>query len=286
MPDSRRQLARLLAEIGRCATRRGRRASGRFVFEGTRLVERALRAGTTPEAALVSHSYLAAADCDARIAGVLQALEARGSRVLVALDDRLLELTEGRDCGAIVALAALPAPRPLAERLPVGLERAATVLVAVEVEEPGNVGALVRTALAGKADALVAVGISDPYHPKAVRTSMGAIFKVPVVELAGRSEAFAALGSAGLALVGATGAGGASLPRAALPQRLALLLGSEACGLDTAWLERLDGRVSIPMSAEADSYSVNAAAAVLLYEIERRRRSAASSCAPRDAGLA
>jgi tRNA G18 (ribose-2'-O)-methylase SpoU len=99
---------------------------------------------------------------------------------------------------------------------------------------------------------------------------MGSLFRLPLAFFEDAAEVESELRAAGVRTVGATTQGGRSLPRADLSQRrLALFVGSEAFGLPPALLERLDDRVTIPMGSSIDSYSVNAAAAILLYAIGR-----------------
>ena len=97
------------------------------------------------------------------------------------------------------------------------------------------------------------------------------IFKLPIALGADAATAVDDLRRAGVRVVGAVSSGGAPLPQADLGASLAIVLGSEAFGLGDDVLARLDGRVTIPMASDVDSFSVNAAAATLLYEVARRR---------------
>jgi TrmH family RNA methyltransferase len=256
---------RALAEVRAAATAAGRARLSALSLEGTRLFERALRAGARLERAVVSASYRAAPG--EREQRLLDELERAGCEVCVAPDEALREVTEGRGLGDVVGLAPLPTP-PSVEALFGARARPWTLLAAVEVEEPGNVGALARTALASGSLALAAVGRSDPFHPKAVRTSMGAVLRLPVLRFASTSELLDACRAHGVATVAAVSSGGAPLPELCLGGEAAvLLLGSEAFGLDDATRAAATHRVSIPMPGEVDSLSVNAAAAVLLYAL-------------------
>jgi TrmH family RNA methyltransferase len=151
-------------------------------------------------------------------------------------------------------------------------DRPTLLLVAVNVEEPGNVGALVRTALASGADGFIGVGCTDPFHPKAVRTSMGSVFRLPMARHPETTALIQACHGAGLQTVGAKTTTGVPLPRAAFSDRgTALFVGSEAFGLEPEVCSKLDLEVTIPMGSEVDSFAVNAAAAIALYEIRRQR---------------
>jgi len=234
------------------------------VLEGTRLHERALRAGVVLEGVLVGRSLADRPDERHRI--LLD--EMRRSRVplLVAPDAVVVELTGNRGSGALLGLAALPGDEAWA-----AARRESLLLVAVDVDDPGNVGALVRTAHASGADLFVAVGLTDPFHPRAVRTSMGSLFKIPVVRAPTYERAAVKMIDLGLTRCAAVSRGGECLDQARLEGGLALHIGSEAFGLDDALVAGLDRRLTIPMPSSVSSYSVNAAAAILLWEAARQR---------------
>jgi TrmH family RNA methyltransferase len=248
----------------RALTPGGREAAGRFLIEGTRLHERALRAGVHVDQALVAASVLR--DPAARERELLLALERSGTRLHAANRSLLSEFTSGRALGGFLGLVGLPAPRRLSQTL----DARGLILVGIDVEDPGNIGALLRTALASGAAGFVAVGISDPWHPKAVRTSMGSVFKLPILRYDDVAAWLGDLAGVEATVVAAVSRDGAPAAQAGLDRRpLVLHVGSEAFGLPAAVLSRPVERVSIPMSAALDSFSVNAAAAILLYEATR-----------------
>jgi TrmH family RNA methyltransferase len=187
----------------------------------------------------------------------------------------LLELAEGRSSGLLTALFDLP-PLLSAAELLARRPAPAVYLVAVDVEEPGNVGALIRTALASDAAGLICVGATDPFHPKAVRTSLGSLFKLPLARAGSTaSELFSELRAAQVHSLAAVARDGQALHEGVWPSgSVAIVVGSESRGLSERWREDADGRVSIDFCRAADSFGVNAAAAVCLYEVQRRLRSA------------
>lgn len=271
-----RSLSSLIAMIRRVPSARGRRRAGLFSIEGTRLVERALRAGAPLEAVLVAERL--ARSADPRHGDLLAALPAADCSVTVAPDSVLAELTEGRDLGPILGLVRLPPPRSLADTLSAATpmtDGEATpgrhadlplLLAAVDIVDPGNVGALTRTAHAAGAAALLAVGVSDPYHPRATRISRGSIFKLPVVEYDSAGSFLRDLATCNITLVGTTAGGGIALSQMEWPDSVtAILMGNEAEGLPTEVQAALDFNLTIPMAEGVDSYSVNAAAAIILY---------------------
>jgi len=259
----------LLADLERVSTGAGRTSVGCFSIEGTRLHERALGAGIVPRAVLVGASEHARPS--ARVLALLERLRAANCRIEIAPDAELLALTEGRRIGALVGLLPLPEPASLGAVLAAGPRAGHVVLVAADVEDPGNVGALVRTALASGARAYVAVGTGDPFHPRAVRTSMGSVFRLPLIRLRDAEallEQARALHLRTVAAVSRDGLAPGEIPR---DRTVGLCVGSESRGLDPALAGRLDARVTIPMTSAVDSYSVNAAAAILLWELGPQR---------------
>lgn len=267
-------LPRLFEDVRRVATSKGRAHVGAFVLEGRRMLERALRAGRGPRAVLVGERE---AERDPELAALIERISAEGHPLYRVPDALLLELAAGRSSGLLTALFELP---PLLSVTELIARRAAPAvyLVAVDVEEPGNVGALIRTALASDAAGLVCVGATDPFHPKAVRTSLGSLFKLPLARArATASELFAELRGAQVHSLAAVARDGQPLHAGVWPSgSVAVVVGSESQGLSERWREDADGRISIDFCRAADSFGVNAAAAVCLYEVQRRLRSVPS----------
>ncbi|MCA9516469.1 MAG: RNA methyltransferase [Myxococcales bacterium] len=258
------------AQLARAGTARGRAHLGCCAIEGYRLFERALAAGHAPTSVIVSQRLVDAPT--ERAMAILRTLAERDVDAFIAPDEALDVLTEGRTFGDIVGLVPLPPPLDLEAACAGARATGVALLVACEVLEPGNVGALVRTALAGGAAGFVALGGADPFHPKAVRTSMGAVFRLPIgrVPLAEAATLYATCARHGVGLVGlATGDRPPLWEAPALCPRAAVLMGSEAFGLSDGQLAACDAVVTIPMPDHVDSYSVNAAAAVALFEWQR-----------------
>jgi RNA methyltransferase, TrmH family len=140
------------------------------------------------------------------------------------------------------------------------------VLLLDAVQDPGNLGTLVRTAEALGVAAVVALpGTVDPWNAKAVRSAAGSLFRVPVLPATWK-EARARLAGSGYRLLAAE-VGGA--PVAAVHGRVGLVVGNEGAGLSAAVRAGVDGRVGIPLQGRAESLNVAAAAAILLYELMR-----------------
>lgn len=260
-------VAALLAQLRRLRTRHGREQSGLYAIEGLRLHERALRAGIVPQAVMMAASLTT--NPAPRIRAVQDALHGRCPITFIP-DTLAAELAEERELGAMWGILPLPPSADLRTQgtaVPHPL-----LLIATDVTDPGNVGALLRTAHAAGATAFVAVGVSDPFHPRAVRISRGSLFKLPITRYATLPPLLADLRHLGVTLVGTAVTGGQSLYHTTFPLAgTAIFMGSEANGLPPAVTTILDRHITIPMSPGVDSFSVNAAAAIILYEINRQQ---------------
>ena len=230
-------------EVVRLRRGKERRASGLFIAEGVREVERAREAGLAIRETFVAPDLL---QWDGEHTDV-------SARVLAKMAYR--PEPEG-------VLAIVEAPQ---RTLP---GNATLILVAVGIEKPGNLGAMVRTADAAGADALlVADARSDPWNPNAIRASTGAVFTLPIVE-ATRDDVAALPQRRIAAVIGAPTA----YTQADLTQPTALIVGAEDAGLSDEWKAIADEHVAIPIKGStADSLNASNAAAVLLYETLRQR---------------
>lgn len=252
--------------VRRTYTARGRLASGYYSIEGIRLHERALHAGIHPVLVLVRE--LEQARPLKRMEQLLATLQAADVPIIAVPPEVMDDLTNGRSQSDMLGLVSLP-PQPPLETL--SQPPHPFILVTVDVVDPGNLGALLRTGHAAGITAFVTIGGSDPYHPKAVRTSMGSIFKTPIFSQTNPEVLFTQLQTAGIQTIGAVARQGTPLPQAQFATTgTAVFMGSEYFGLPDVISRQLDSHVTIPMAEGIDSLSINAAAAVILYEIKRR----------------
>lgn len=146
------------------------------------------------------------------------------------------------------------------------------LIVLERIEKPGNLGAIVRTADAAGADAVIASdSIIDIYNPHAVRSSLGALFTTQVV----RGEAkkiISWLKSKNIKIICALPPADSAYTAVNFRESCAIVLGSEDKGLGATWKDSADYRVHIPMLGKSDSLNVATAAGILLYEALRQRK--------------
>ena len=229
-------------EVVRLRGSRERRASGLFIAEGRREVERALGSGLKAQAIYVAPELIEWTGGEEVSAKVLAKMAYRAE-------------PEGVVGVFVAPTHAVPASPSL-------------VLVCVGIEKPGNLGAMARSAVAAGADALiVADGVVDPFNPNAIRASTGAVFTLPIV--AGALEDVQGLGiELVAAVVGAT----QRAWEADLASPAALVIGAEDEGLDARWRQACATHISLPVIGEGvDSLNAANAAAVLLFEAVRQR---------------
>ena len=251
-----------LRRLARSAS--ARRDDGVFIVEGATLGAEAHAAGLPIREVFIETSR---ADEEARQLG--DRLAAAGAT--------LIEV----EAGTLAKVGASVTPQPLlaiVERPQVAAEgdaladAASFVLVAVSVADPGNAGTLLRCAEAAGAGAVIFSGeAADPYGPKAVRASAGSIFRLPPALSEDPAATLDELRSQGLRTVGAAAGRGLPFDRADLFPPLALVVGNESHGLPASLAGSIDEWVHVPLAGQAESLNVGAAAAVLCFEVQRRR---------------
>jgi TrmH family RNA methyltransferase len=145
------------------------------------------------------------------------------------------------------------------------------LLVCEAVEKPGNLGAMLRTADAAGAHALISVdSVTDWANPNVIRASKGAVFAVPVADTS-RDELYAWLKKHHITIVASTPDADTSFTTPDLTGGVALFVGSEKYGLSDFWLDHADVKVRIPMVGKVNSLNVATSGALLLYEAFRQR---------------
>jgi TrmH family RNA methyltransferase len=234
------------------------------LLEGPKLVAEALRSGLTVEVAAVRDSPLRGEEARA----VVNDLRRRGVPVRRFADALLGSVTELHTSQGLVALGVRPAPWD-EERLFAGTP---LVVVVDAVQNPGNLGGLLRTAeAAGATGAYLTTGSADPYGWKALRGSMGSAFRLPHVAVPDLGDVFDRLERRGVAVLAADADGELRYDEADLRGPVALVVGTEGEGLPPEALGRALRRVRIPLARPVESLNVGVAAGLVLFEAARQR---------------
>jgi TrmH family RNA methyltransferase len=252
--------------------RRDRERSGLTLVDGGREARRAVEAGIEVEVAFVCPELLTSPDAGAAV----EALRRRGDGdAIVEVSERAFEKLAYGDRSDGVVLVVRPATRGLAD---LDLGPAPLIVVTEDVEKPGNLGAILRSADGAGADAVLAVGGTDVFNPNVIRASVGTVFSVPIAA-APAADTMAWLRQRGIRIVAARTDAQRLYADADLTGPLAIALGSERVGLSAEWHRADVEGVRLPMAGVADSLNVSVAAAVLLYEAWRQRRPVANAAA-------
>jgi RNA methyltransferase, TrmH family len=233
-----------------------------MLLDGAHLLAEALDAGLAIDCVAVDPDRIAGSDRDA----LARRLPPDG---LVAVSRTVLAaMSPVRTPTGIVALAARP-------RHATGdvMRRGTALLVgAADVQDPGNLGAIVRAAEAGGASGVITTpGGADPFGWKAIRGAMGSTFRLPIVRALSLASMVDEAHAAGLQVVAAVGHAHTPMHEVNFTKPTLIVLGGEGQGLPPALLDSADVVVSIPMTPPVESLNVAVAAALLVYEARRQR---------------
>ncbi len=265
---------------------KARSAAGLFVVEGQRELGHCLDAGFIPETLFICGDVMAV----------------QNNAVNGAKTGHLAENIEGKDgLDALIAKAEALNPRLGVVQIPAFLyEKVAyrgstegiiaevhsvprsledlrlgerpLVMVLESVEKPGNLGAVLRSADAAGADAVVVCDpLTDIWNPNLIRSSVGAVFSVPVA-VCTSADAIAFLRKRGIRILTAQLQDSEWYYDTDMTGATALVMGTESTGLTQAWRDSADAHIKIPMLGRLDSLNVSVSAAVLLYEAVRQRK--------------
>jgi RNA methyltransferase, TrmH family len=245
------------------ADARRRKKERAFIIEGVKAVEDALR-----DKAGVKAVVAAPALTRHHGKGVLKLAEDRGVEVVWISDSLMDSLAESRTPQPVMALVTM---KEYGEDVlfsnPSGL-----IVVAHELQDPGNLGTIIRTAeAAGASGAAVTPNTVDPYNSKAVRASMGSLLRLPTVQVGDLKTFLATCGQKGWQTAAAAPTGAITHFDADFTKPTVILLGREGAGLPPDVMDCIDVSLRIPMANTIDSLNVAVAAAVILYEALRQR---------------
>jgi len=246
-----------------------RRKEGLFVVEGRRELEHCLEAGYEVESIFATEQFIVDSE-------LLATKVKSGSQSLSTINYKLYTVTpqvyeriayRGSTEGVV---AVVRAKRHQLEDLQ--LKENPLIIVLESVEKPGNLGAVLRSADAAQADAVIVCDpLTDLYNPNLIRSSIGAIFTVPTV--ACTSEAcIAFLKQHGIQILTAQLQDSSLYYDTPMTRGTAIVMGTESTGLTDAWRRAADAHIRIPMLGRLDSLNVSVSAAILLFEAVRQRQ--------------
>lgn len=253
----------LIKSLRALADRDIQESDDRLVVEGVRMIEDVLASGVSVEVIL----YDPAAMTGPRALAVLDRARQQGVRLVTATARVVAACSQVETAQGIIAVVAHPRAA-LSDAL---ASPQLTVVIADRIQDPGNLGTIIRIADAAGASAVVSTtGSVDARNPKAVRATMGSLFHLPVAS-APTPQLVAALQERRVHILLADPVGASDYTQVDYRSPIAIVLGNEGEGPDALWRTASPTTVRIPLYGRADSLNVAVAAALLLYEARRLR---------------
>ena len=240
--------------------RKHRKDTGLFVLEGLRSVKDALTAGWVPEYYMVTDGFLQQPGGEQLVDG-LSETNVTGYRVTEPLMKKMAETETPQGLLSVFH-------QPVHDVNKIIPSPEGFWLVLDRIQDPGNLGTLIRSAeAAGVSGIFLTHGSTDPYNAKALRAGTGAVLHLPVIELSQEQSDCQFLLDAGIHVVGAALERGEPYGQVAYQRPLALVIGNEANGIDQALLSKVESRVTIPMRGRLQSLNAAIAGSILLFHI-------------------
>ncbi len=255
-------------------TRKGRESYQQFLVEGPHLLEELF---TSPEFHQQVEAVIYQEDRKDLLSAVLNEQLLQLNIPVYSATDRVMgKLTDTENPRGVVAVVNQPSVEQqravLLQIMRESKERGFFLLMVDRVQDPGNLGTMIRTADAAGLDGVIlGQGTVDLYNPKTVRSTMGSLFHLPIA--AGPlPEWMDEIRGAGGLLIGTTPSAGASLyEEPVFDARCAVIIGNEGEGMDARLLEMVDRQVRIPIYGRAESLNAAIAASIIMYEGVRQR---------------
>jgi RNA methyltransferase, TrmH family len=255
-----RQNARV-KELRAGLSRGMRTAHNHIAVEGLHLVQEAIKSGLNLDTVFLQEGHEA----------LLQQFPSGSAEVLILTEDVFLSATMTEHPQGVAALVGAP-QFTVQTMFPTAPGPAPLVVIAAGLQDPGNLGTLVRSAEAFGATGMILLpGTVSLWNAKTLRASSGSAFRLPVLALTANA-AFTTLRDQGVRIFAAVARDGDS--EADLRGPSALLVGNEGSGLPEAWIAQADARVTIPFTGAVESLNAAVAGSVLLYDAMRQRRKA------------
>jgi TrmH family RNA methyltransferase len=237
----------------------------RLLLDGAHLVNDARSSGLRFETVAVAASKLTSQTEEGLLA---QRLEREGIDVVQASDAVFDALSPVKSPSGIVAIAG----RKGVTAAEISAPPDAFILAAIDIQEPGNIGALLRAAEAGGVTGAFVCGASaNPFSWKALRGSMGSVLRLPIVAGMTTHQAITAMRKSAVRMIAAVPRGGQDPDAINWCGKIGLLLGGEGPGLTDEAIALCDARVTIPMTGSVESLNVAVAGAILVYAARRQR---------------
>jgi TrmH family RNA methyltransferase len=250
-----------LKELRKALAAAGRSAQGRVGIEGPHLLEEALRAGLRMTTIFVAQGA----------ERLLETLPVPQETEILRLPAKLLDSALATETPQPIAALVEPPDWSWPHILDARRKGATLIVVLAGIQDPGNLGTILRSAEAFGADGVVSLpGTVSAWNPKAVRASAGSVFRVPLLAVSER-ECLEELQEAGVKILATTVHAAQPAELVDLAGPVALIIGNEGNGVADELAAKADARITIPCPGPVESLNAAVAASVLLYEAARQR---------------
>ena len=254
-----------LKQILKLKTEKGREKEEKFLIEGLRLCEEALFSDWEVELLLFPSEYVQFLKAKKLMREFLK--EKREIFILSNQDmKKLTDTKTPQGIFAVVSKKEFTLDKDFLKKV--------TMLVGLDnIRDPGNLGTIIRTADAvGTNGILLSTGCVELYNPKVIRSTMGSVFHLPVIDRLELKDVIPELKSSGFKIFASEVREGEDFTKIKYPEKICLLIGSEATGISKEILGLADERIKIPIYGKAESLNASVATGILLYEIIRKKK--------------
>ncbi len=246
-------------------TKKHRDEYGEFIIEGEKLIEEALAYGAALSFAVFSETFTAEEEGMA----VFQQLKDRGIPIYAAEERLFKDISETQTPQGVLAVV----KKPVFDMDALMQSNQLSFVLLDEIRDPGNLGTIVRTADAcGLSAVLLLKGCVDIHNGKSVRSTMGSLFHIPVIQNLDSLTLMDQLKDNGVVTIGADPHSNQSVIELKPMDKYAIVIGNESKGMSSEIEEKLNFSVTIPMPGKAESLNAGIAAAIMMYEIGVRKR--------------
>jgi TrmH family RNA methyltransferase len=264
-PDNSR--IRLVRKLG---TRKGRTAEGRFVIEGLNLCREAVLRSLEIDFLMIPDNWESSGgrdDLSGLRAFTEECISDRSLTVCMVPSKTFAGLTDAQTGIGIIGVLRLPESDP---RQALNLPEGANILVLDRIQDPGNMGTMIRTAAAAGYGMIIATkGTADIYSAKVLRATAGMIFEMPFAYVKDTLQLAEVLRESGRRIAVTDPAGGRPYYKEDLSRNVALVIGNEGNGVSDEVMALADVRVTLPMKGSIESLNAAVSAAILMYEAVR-----------------
>ena len=255
-------------ELLKLKTKKGRKTQGAFLIEGLRLCEEMVNSNWEAESVLFTGSFQNSSSGKK----LLQKFERRNVKTIPVKSEVVKKLSDTVTPQGIIAVVKIK-EFSLNE---LWSESSNIILALDAIRDPGNVGTLIRTADAFGIDGvLLSSDTVELYNPKVVRSTMGSIFHLPIFDEVDLEKIIPQLKKSNFKIYGTDAKEGKDLDKldySGPAEKICLLIGNEAEGLNKNLLDLSDEIIHVPIFGRAESLNASVAGGILLYEITKRKR--------------